>query len=140
VPGSPKGRSILWGGGAPCAAAFFVNFLTTCYNKWSRKVKRPEMNVGQFLFTQQNPTHQLMDPTQPNPWMDPTHVHIWKRRSPTFRRREGDILAAAKSVVVRQNYFRSINLKLVFRSLKRRCHDNLFLSVLATKLSSGDVR
>jgi len=33
-----------------------------------------------------------------------------------------------------------INLKLVFRSLKGRCHDNEFLLVLSTQLGSGDVR
>jgi len=31
-------------------------------------------------------------------------------------------------------------LKLVFRSLKGRCHVNQFLSVLCTQFSSGDIR
>ena len=29
------------------------------------------------LLIQPNPSHVLENATQPNPWMDPTHVHLW---------------------------------------------------------------
>ena len=30
-----------------------------------------------FNQTQLNPSHVPENATQPNPWMDPTHVHLW---------------------------------------------------------------
>ena len=29
--------------------------------------RQPELSMGPFCVTQSNPTHQLTDPTQPNP-------------------------------------------------------------------------
>ena len=31
------------------------------------RVVAPELSMGQFCVTRSNPTHQLTDPTQPNP-------------------------------------------------------------------------
>jgi len=37
----------------------------------------PELSVGLFSSTQPNPTHQITDPTQPNPRVNPTHGQLW---------------------------------------------------------------
>jgi len=38
-----------------------------------------------FNPTQPNPSHVLENATQPNPWMDPTHVHLCSTRRPGAR-------------------------------------------------------
>ena len=37
----------------------------------------PELSMGPFSMTRSNPTHQLTDPTQPNPWVNPTRGQLW---------------------------------------------------------------
>jgi len=32
--------------------------------------------MGPFCVTRSNPTHQLTDPTQPNPWVNPIHGQV----------------------------------------------------------------
>jgi len=32
--------------------------------------------MGPFCVTRSNPIHQLTDPTQPNPWVNPTHGQL----------------------------------------------------------------
>jgi len=36
-----------------------------------------ELSMGPFCVTLSNPTHPLTDPTQPNPWVNPTHGQLW---------------------------------------------------------------
>ena len=67
----------------PCSSAWtgwrLCIWLTTAC--WSH----PEVDLGPFFFTQFSPTHQLMDPTQPNPTHDantgpnpnnPSHTYV----------------------------------------------------------------
>ena len=50
------------------------------------------MDMGRVIAIQPiyaNPTHNVPvkiqpNPTQPNPWVDPTHVHVWSDLCPTF--------------------------------------------------------
>ena len=40
-----------------------------------------DMGMGPFSATQSNSTHHFFNPTQPNLWVDPTHVHVWREAS-----------------------------------------------------------
>jgi len=43
----------------------------------ARCLYTPELSIGPFCVTRCNPTHQLIDPTQPNPWVNPAHGQLW---------------------------------------------------------------